>query len=108
MCLPMADGKWVCPPPWGYSGLLVDKEGKLTVGPDSAAVWGYANGEPVYRLNGADQKAEHFSANGSTFVGVEADGTVVLLLASKDKPITSREGVAALAGCASILRFDGS
>jgi hypothetical protein len=105
----MVGGKWVCPPPWGYNGLLVDKGGRLTVGPSGAAVWGYANAEPYYRLGGVDNPdAKHFDKDGSTFVGVEADGTVVLLLAPKDTPITSREGVAALAGCRDILRYDGS
>lgn len=104
----MVDGKWLYKARWSYNGLLADKDGKLTVGPDSAATWGYANAEPCYLLNGVDQQSGHFSANGSTFVGMEADGTVVPLLASKDTPITSKEGVAALAGCRDILRFDGS
>lgn len=104
----MVDGKWLYKAPWSYNGLLVDKDGTLTVGPDSAATWGYANGEPVYRLDGVDQQATHYAANGSTFVGVEADGSVNLLLAPKDTPITSQQGIAALSHCRHILRYDGS
>lgn len=105
----MVDGKWLYRAPWPYNGLLVDKDGNLTVGPDSSATWGYANGEPAYRLGGINQPdTTHYAANGSTFVGVEADGTVVALLAPKDTPITSREGIAALNRCRDILRYDGS
>ena len=104
----MVDGKWLYKAGWAYNGLLVDKDGRLTVGPDSAATWGYANGEPVYRLGGDDQRAAYYPANGSTFVGVEADGSVNLLLAPKDTPITSHQGIAALSHCRHILRYDGS
>lgn len=106
----MVDGVWKYRTPWGYTGILTDRDGRLTVGPDSAASWGYCNAEPVYVLGGRDMGADHFGRNGNTMLGVKPDGTVVALLCPKDAGQTSREGVALLqkAGCTDILRFDGS
>lgn len=107
----MAAGKWLRRPSWKYHGILIDADGRLTVGATTEAVYDYCSGEPVYRLGGADYPgASHFGRDGSTMLGVRADGTVVLLLCAKDKGQTSAEGVAALEarGCVDILRFDGS
>ena len=107
----MVAGTWLQKPSWAYDGILIDEAGTLTVGPTTAAVYDYANGEPVYKLNGADYPgASAFGRDGNTMLGVTPDGTVVLLLCSKDEGQTSTEGVKALEakGCCSIVRFDGS
>lgn len=107
----MVAGTWLQKPSWAYDGILIDEAGTLTVGPTTAAVYDYANGEPVYKLNGADYPgASTFGRDGNTMLGVMPDGTVVLLLCSKDEGQTSTEGVKALEakGCSSIVRFDGS
>lgn len=107
----MVAGQWLRAPAWGYHGILIDADGHLTVGASSEAAYDYCNGEPVYRLGGADYPgAAHFGRDGSTMLGVKADGTVVLLLCAKDQGQTSAGGVAELEalGCADILRFDGS
>ena len=107
----MVAGTWLQKPSWAYDGILIDEAGTLSVGPTTAAVYDYANGEPVYKLNGADYPgASTFGRDGNTMLGVMPDGTVVLLLCSKDEGQTSTEGVKALEakGCSSIVRFDGS
>lgn len=107
----MVAGQWLRQPAWGYHGILIDAGGRLTVGHSTEAVYDYCNGEPVYKLSGADYPgAAHYTRNGNTMLGVKADGTVVLMLCAKDKGQTSAEGVKALEarGCVHILRFDGS
>ena len=107
----MVAGQWLRQPAWGYHGILIDAGGRLTVGHSTEAVYDYCNGEPVYKLSGADYPgAAHYTRNGNTMLGVKADGTVVLLLCAKDEGQTSAEGVKALEarGCVHILRFDGS
>ena len=107
----MVGGKWLREPAWNYYGILIDEDGYLTVGPQTDAVYDYANAEPIYYL--LDTKVEgsqSFGKNGTTMLGMLHDGSVVLLLASKDDGITSAQGVETLRGmgCKNVLRYDGS
>ncbi len=107
----MVDGDWLAAPTWADNGILVDREGRLTVGPDKAAAWGYCRGEPCYKLHGKPvSNAGHKGKNGLTMLGVKPDGTVAVLLVSKDEGMGTREGLGLLEerGCESVLRYDGS
>lgn len=107
----MVDGQWLRKPDWADNGILVDKDGRLTVGPDKEATWGYCRGEPCYLLRGnTPSRVQHYGRNGLTMLGVRKNGTVVILLVSKDEGISTRDGCTELSllGCESILRFDGS
>lgn len=107
----MIAGEWKKEPQWSYYGILIDKEGRLTVGPNSDAVYDYANAEPIYYILGTKvEGSQAFSKNGATMLGMLPDDSVVLLLASKDDGITSDKGIQTLLdmGCKNILRYDGS
>lgn len=107
----MVGGAWLREPAWSYYGILIDPDGHLTVGPESSATCDYANAEPIYYLLDTPvEGAQSFGKNGATMLGVLHDGSVVLLLASKDDGITSAQGVETLRGmgCKNVLRYDGS
>lgn len=107
----MVGGEWLREPAWSYYGILIDPDGHLTVGPESSATYDYANAEPIYYLLDTPvEGAQSFGENGATMLGMLRDGSVVLLLASKDDGITSAQGVETLRGmgCKNVLRYDGS
>lgn len=107
----MVGGAWLREPAWSYYGILIDPDGHLTVGPESSATCDYANAEPIYYLLDTPvEGAQSFGKNGATMLGMLHDGSVVLLLASKDDGITSAQGVETLRGmgCKNVLRYDGS
>lgn len=107
----MVGGAWLREPEWSYYGILIDPDGHLTVGPESSATYDYANAEPIYYLLDTPvEGAQSFGKNGATMLGMLRDGSVVLLLASKDDGITSAQGVETLRGmgCKNVLRYDGS
>lgn len=107
----MVGGEWLREPAWSYYGILIDPDGHLTVGPESSATCDYANAEPIYYLLDTPvEGAQSFGKNGATMLGMLHDGSVVLLLASKDDGITSAQGVETLRGmgCKNVLRYDGS
>lgn len=106
----MIGGNWGLKPKYHEYGFLIDESGRLTIGTEDQAVYDYAIGCPPVDINGRRYTDKDGGRNGWTYTGVKADGTVVVLLCSKDTPETTDdlEEVLRARGCASILRWDGS
>lgn len=106
----MIGGSWGLKPKYHEYGLLIDEAGRLTVGTEDQAVYDYAIGCPPVDINGRRYTDKDGGRNGWTYTGVKADGTVVVLLCSKDTPETTDalEAVLRSRGCIHILRWDGS
>lgn len=106
----MFAGSWGLRPQYHEYGLLIDEAGRLTIGTENQAVYDYAIGCPPVDINGKRYKKDPRFANGWTYTGVKADGTVVVLLCSKDNPESTDalEAVLRARGCIHILRWDGS
>lgn len=106
----MFGGKWGLKPKYHEYGILIDESGRLSVGTEDKAVYDYAIGCPPVDINGKRYTDKDGGKNGWTYTGVKADGTVVVLLCSKDTPETTDVLEAAMRsrGCIHILRWDGS
>lgn len=106
----MFAGSWGLRPKYHEYGLLIDEAGRLTIGTENQAVYDYAIGCPPVDINGRRYTDKDGGRNGWTYTGVKADGTVVVLLCSKDTPETTDDLEEALRarGCIHILRWDGS
>ena len=106
----MFGGTWGLKPQYHEYGILIDESGLLTVGAEDQAVYDYAIGCPPVDINGRRYTDKDGGRNGWTYTGVKADGTVVVLLCSKDTPETTDALEKALRarGCVHILRWDGS
>lgn len=106
----MFAGTWGLKPKYHEYGICIDHSGTLTVGTEKEAVYYYAIGCPPVDINGRRYTDKNGGKNGWTYTGVKADGTVVVLLCSKDTPETTDalEDVLRALGCIHILRWDGS
>lgn len=106
----MFGGAWGLRPKYHEYGILIDAAGFLTVGTEKEAVYDYAIGCPPVDINGKRYTDKDGGKNGWTYTGLKADGTVVVLLCSKDTPETTDtlEAVLRARGCIHILRWDGS
>ena len=106
----MFAGSWGLRPKYHEYGLLIDEAGRLTIGTEDQAVYDYAIGCPPVDINGRRYTDKDGGRNGWTYTGVKADGTVVVLLCSKDNPESTDalETVLRARGCIHILRWDGS
>ena len=106
----MIGGAWGLRPKYHEYGILIDEVGRLTVGTEDQAIYDYAIGCPPVDINGRRYTDKDGGRNGWTYTGVKADGTVVVLLCSKDTPETtdSLEEALRARGCVHILRWDGS
>lgn len=106
----MIGGTWGLKPKYHEYGVLIDEAGHLTVGAEDQAVYDYAIGCPPVDIGGRRYTDKDGGRNGWTYTGVKADGTVVVLLCSKDTPETTDALEKALRarGCVHILRWDGS
>lgn len=106
----MFAGTWGLKPKYHEYGICIDHSGTLTVGTEKEAVYYYAIGCPPVDINGRRYTDKNGGKNGWTYTGVKADGTVVVLLCSKDTPETTDalEDVLRALGCVHILRWDGS
>lgn len=106
----MFAGSWGLRPKYHEYGLLIDEAGRLTVGTEDQAVYDYAIGCPPVDINGRRYTDKDGGRNGWTYTGVKADGTVVVLLCSKDTPenTDALEDALRARGCIHILRWDGS
>ena len=106
----MIGGTWGLKPKYHEYGILIDESGLLTVGTEDQAIYDYAIGCPPVDINGRRYTDKDGGRNGWTYTGVKADGTVVVLLCSKDTPETtdSLEDALRARGCIHILRWDGS
>ena len=106
----MIGGTWGLKPKYHEYGVLIDEAGHLTLGTEDQAVYDYAIGCPPVDINGRRYTDKDGGRNGWTYTGVKADGTVVVLLCSKDTPGTTDALEEALRarGCVHILRWDGS
>lgn len=106
----MIGGTWGLKPKYHEYGILIDAAGFLTVGTEKEAVYDYAIGCPPVDINGKRYTDKDGGKNGWTYTGLKADGTVVVLLCSKDTPETTDtlEAVLRARGCIHILRWDGS
>ena len=106
----MIGGSWGLKPKYHEYGILIDAAGFLTVGTEKEAVYDYAIGCPPVDINGKRYTDKDGGKNGWTYTGLKADGTVVVLLCSKDTPETTDalEAVLRARGCVHILRWDGS
>ena len=106
----MIGGTWGLKPKYHEYGILIDEAGHLTLGAEDQAVYDYAIGCPPVDVGGRRYTDKDGGRNGWTYTGVKADGTVVVLLCSKDTPETTDalEAVLRARGCVHILRWDGS
>ena len=106
----MIGGAWGLRPKYHEYGILIDEAGHLSVGTEDQAVYDYAIGCPPVDINGRRYTDKDGGRNGWTYTGVKADGTVVVLLCSKDTPETTDalEDAMRARGCIHILRWDGS
>ena len=106
----MIGGNWGLKPKYHEYGVLIDEAGHLTLGTEDQAGCDYAIGCPPVDINGRRYTDKDGGRNGWTYTGVKADGTVVVLLCSKDTPGTTDALEEALRarGCVHILRWDGS
>lgn len=106
----MIGGSWGLKPKYHEYGFLIDESGRLTIGTEDQAVYDYAIGCPPVDINGRRYTDKDGGRNGWTYTGIKPDGTVVVLLCSKDTPETtdSLEEALRARGCVHILRWDGS
>ena len=106
----MVGGAWACEPRWHEWGICIDKEGRMTLGTEKEAVYDYAVGLPPVYINGERYTNQYVAANGVTYTGLTAAGDVVVLVSTKDEPMTSDEAEKVMleAGCVHIFRWDGS
>ena len=106
----MIGGAWGLRPKYHEYGILIDESGRLTINTEDKAVYDYAIGCPPVDINGRRYTDKDGGRNGWTYTGVKADGTVVVLLCSKDAPETTDalEDALRARGCVHILRWDGS
>lgn len=106
----MLEGQWVRPAAYDWPGICIDKDGHVTTGGTADAVWDYAASVQADYIGGQRTNVTPWGANGVTYTGLTAQGDVVILLCPRDTPMDSREAVSAMleAGCADILRWDGS
>ena len=109
-CAIMMGGKWAHPVRWHEYGMLIDKDGRLTLGTEDQAVCDYIIGCPTVDVEGRRYNTSAGGCNGWTYTGLKADGTVVALLCPKDTPMETGEldKVMRDAGCVTIWRWDGS
>ncbi|MFR1050255.1 MAG: N-acetylmuramoyl-L-alanine amidase family protein [Lachnospirales bacterium] len=105
----MLRGKWEYEK-YDYPGICIDKDGRLTTGGKSDAAWDYAACANAGYIGGKRGAVTPYPRNGLTYTGLTPTGDVVILLATKDTPMTGDEAMEALhnAGCVDILRWDGS
>lgn len=106
----MLAGKWTYHSDWSFYGILINKDGYLTIGTDKQAVYDYMEGCPPVYVNGQKVSNQRFGKDGATYLGVKPNGDVVLFLCSKDQKMSSDEceKVMLNAGCNNIMRWDGS
>ena len=106
----MVGGAWACEPRWHEWGICIDRDGRMTLGTEKEAVYDYAVGLPPVYINGERYTNQYVAANGVTYTGLTAAGDVVVLVSTKDNPMTSTQAEAAMleAGCVHIFRWDGS
>lgn len=106
----MIGGTWRLQPKWHEYGILIDREGRLTLGTEDQAVYDYAVACPPVDIRGRRYTDKDGGRNGWTYTGLKPDGTVVALLCPKDAPETTDrlEEVLRDRGCETILRWDGS
>ena len=106
----MLEGQWARPAAYDWPGICIDKDGHASTGGTADAVWDYAASVQADYIGGQRTNVTPWGANGVTYTGLTAQGDVVILLCPRDTPMDSREAVAAMleAGCADILRWDGS
>ena len=106
----MIGGTWRLRPKWHEYGILIDREGRLTLGTEDQAVYDYAVACPPVDIRGRRYTDKDGGRNGWTYTGLKPDGTVVALLCPKDAPETTDrlEEVLRDRGCETILRWDGS
>ena len=103
----MIGGAWGLRPKYHEYGILIDESGRLTINTEDKAVYDYAIGCPPVDINGRRYTDKDGGRNGWTYTGVKADGTVVVLLCSKDAPETTDalEDALRARGCVHILRW---
>lgn len=106
----MMTGQWLYKANWSNYGILIDSQGRLTIGTDKEAVYDYMEGCPPVYVNGTKVSNQTVAKNGATYLGVKANGDVVLFLCSKDSGMTSAQCETVMKGqnCSSIIRWDGS
>lgn len=109
-CAIMVGGKWAHPVRWHEYGMLIDQDGRLTLGTEDQAVCDYIIGCPTVDVEGRRYNTSAGGRNGWTYTGLKADGTVVALLCPKDTPMETGDldKVMRDAGCVTIWRWDGS
>lgn len=105
----MLRGKWEYEK-YNYPGICIDRDGHLTTGWKSDAVWDYAACANASYAGGQRGAITPYPRNGLTYTGLTAAGDVVVLVSSKDTGMTGDEAVEEMhnAGCVDILRWDGS
>lgn len=109
-CAIKIEGEWKLQPKWHEYGVVINEDGFLSIGTEKEALYEYCIGCPPVDIKGNRYTDKNEGVNGWTYVGVKPDGTVVLLLCSKDNPESTETLEQALRdkGCIHILRYDGS
>ena len=109
-CGVIVDGREIGKVVYNEYGVCIDDNGNLFCATQSGQK-NYAIGLPV-QYKGGQRYPNNTSLpkNGCTHIGFKADGTPVLALVSKDKPMTNDALNEAMLkfGCVDILRYDGS
>lgn len=99
-CVPLRYADW---------GICINDRGELFMGTPQGQK-NYCIGLPTQYYKGNKYTNTFVATNGCTHIGFKADGTPVVLLASKDKGLTNVQANQYMLniGCIDILRFDGS
>ena len=109
-CGVIVDGREIGKVVYNEYGICIDDDGNLFCATQSGQK-NYAIGLPV-QYKGGQRYPNNTSLpkNGCTHIGFKADGTPVMALVSKDKPMTNDALNTAMLkfGCVDILRYDGS
>ena len=107
----MIGGKWMFGPKYHEWGICIDKAGKLTLGTEKDATYDYAVGLRPTVINGLDYSYQSTAdMNGVTYVGIKANGNVILYVSTREWARTTAQATATMreVGCIHILRYDGS
>lgn len=103
-------GRAIGPVKYHEWGACINSNGELVRATETGQR-DYCIGLPPQYIDGQKNAAASFVAkDGCTHIGFKADGTPVILMASKDAPMTSTEANDTMLafGCRDILRYDGS
>lgn len=113
----MYHGNWIYGPDYEELGLVIDKDGNLSISfyRDAKDLYNYTTGLPGCYKDGLKHYGyKEFGRNGATFVGTKPNGSIVVLISPRDNSntygCTTEQACNKLRqlGCTNIVRGDGS